>query len=308
VLRRRDALVLRVVRLKEGPEAAPNQPHKPKLAAFLFPSPPAGQDLPMVVLAFGRFAAIPGVAVIAHPVRRPRNARLCYKPRVRLPQAAAQQARFTRKFGTVLSYRSNKPKTSPHYRCKPNSEHDRHELGESPAYPRGQARHKGRSIMTSAPLWTSSRPTSVITDSVCALRRGRHDGHGAAAGAVTNLAPIALWRPADQLRQNLVETRADLLDRMQRRGAIEPAHLSLIAGISATLAELDRSARTIAAARAVVDAGGEAIRLVLLRDGTAITATEIAPTAAIALASALLDAAGSRLADDLAELRRKNSG
>jgi hypothetical protein len=122
---------------------------------------------------------------------------------------------------------------------------------------------------------------------------------------VTNLAPIALWRPADQLRQNLVETRADLLDRMQRRGAIEPAHLSLIAGITATLAELDRSARTIAAAPAVVDASGEAIRLVLPRDGTA---TELAPTAAITLAGALLDAAGSRLADDLAELRRKNSG
>jgi hypothetical protein len=39
-----------------------------------------------------------------------------------------------------------------------------------------------------------------------------------------------------------------------------------------------------------------------------LTATEIAPTAAIALAGAPLDAAGSRLADDLAELRRKNSG
>jgi hypothetical protein len=138
-----------------------------------------------------------------------------------------------------------------------------------------------------------------------AVRRGRHDGHRAAAGAVTNLAPIALRQPADRLRQNLVETRDSLLDRMARRGAIEPAHLSLIAGISATLAELDRSARTIAAAPAVVDASDEAIRLVLLRDGTAITATEIAPTAAIALAGALLDAAGSRLADDLAKLRRK---
>jgi hypothetical protein len=67
VLRRRDAPVLRVVRLKEGPEAAANQPHKRKLSAFIFSSLPEGQDLPMVVLAFGRFAVIPGVGVIAHP-------------------------------------------------------------------------------------------------------------------------------------------------------------------------------------------------------------------------------------------------
>jgi hypothetical protein len=60
VLRRRDAPVLRVVRLKEGPEAAANQPHKPKLCAFIFSSLPEGQDLPMVVLAFGRFRGHPG--------------------------------------------------------------------------------------------------------------------------------------------------------------------------------------------------------------------------------------------------------
>jgi hypothetical protein len=101
--------------------------------------------------------------------------------------------------------------------------------------------------------------------------------------------------------------RDDLLDRMARRGAIEPAHLSLIAGISATLAELDRSARTIAAAPVVVDASDKAIRLVLLRNGEAVVATELTPVLAIRLGGELLAAAGLRLADDLAALRAKDS-
>jgi hypothetical protein len=49
------------------------------------------------------------------------------------------------------------------------------------------------------------------------------------------------------------------------------------------------------------------IRLVLLHDGIAIAATELAATAAITLAGELLGAAGIRLADDLAELRAKDS-
>jgi hypothetical protein len=125
------------------------------------------------------------------------------------------------------------------------------------------------------------------------------------ADGVTNL--VALRRPTDRLREALVEMRNDMLDRMERRGAIEPAHLSLIAGISATLAELDRSARTIAAAPAVVDASDEAIRLVLLRNGTAVVATELTPVLAIRLGGELLAAAGLRLADDLAALRAKDS-
>jgi hypothetical protein len=125
---------------------------------------------------------------------------------------------------------------------------------------------------------------------------------------VTNLAPVALWRPPGELRRQLIEMRADMLDRMLRRGAAEPGHLPLIAGINAALEALDRSARTEAAAPAVVDGSGTAIRLVLYRDGAAIAATEIEATTAIALAGELLGAAGMRLADDLAELRRRPPG
>ena len=124
---------------------------------------------------------------------------------------------------------------------------------------------------------------------------------------MTNLAPVALWRPPGELRQKLVEMRDDLIARMQRRGAVEPGHLPLVGGINATLEALDREAQTIAAVPAVVDGSGTAIRLVLLRDGAAIAATELEATTAIALAGKLLSAAGMRLADDLAELRAKNS-
>jgi hypothetical protein len=66
VLRGRDAPVTRVVRLKEGKEIEGNQPDKPKLCIFIF----AGGDpenLPMVVLAFGRHAVIPALGAIAYP-------------------------------------------------------------------------------------------------------------------------------------------------------------------------------------------------------------------------------------------------
>jgi hypothetical protein len=124
---------------------------------------------------------------------------------------------------------------------------------------------------------------------------------------VTNLAPVALWRPPGELRQKLVEMRDDLIARMQRRGAVEPGHLPLIAGVNAALTALDRGAETENAAPAIVDARGEAIRLVLFREGAAIAAAELAATTAIALAGELLGAAGIRLADDLAELRAKDS-
>jgi hypothetical protein len=90
--------------------------------------------------------------------------------------------------------------------------------------------------------------------------------------------PLCAHLPPDTLRRKLIEMRADMLDRMQRRGAAEPGHLPLIAGINAALEALDRSARTIAAAPAVVDASGEAIRLVLLRNGDAIAAAPLSPS------------------------------
>jgi hypothetical protein len=67
VLRRRDAPVERVVRLKEETEIeAINQPHKHKLAVFLM-IPRYEDILPMVVLAFGRYGAIPGLGAIFLP-------------------------------------------------------------------------------------------------------------------------------------------------------------------------------------------------------------------------------------------------
>ena len=66
VLRRRDAPILRVMRLKEGTEAERiNQPHKRKLVAFGFGRP--RDNLPMVVLAFGRYGTIPGLGEIFLP-------------------------------------------------------------------------------------------------------------------------------------------------------------------------------------------------------------------------------------------------
>jgi hypothetical protein len=119
---------------------------------------------------------------------------------------------------------------------------------------------------------------------------------------VTNPAPVALWRPPGELRQRLTEMRTDLLDRM-RRGAVEPAHLPMLAGIAAALEALDRSAETEIAGAAVVDDSGTMIHLVMYRDGTAIAATPLSPVAAIRIGGELLGAAGLRLADDLAELR-----
>ena len=61
VLRRRAAPAERVVRLKEGTEIAGNQPHKPKLAVSIgLP----GYGLPLVVLAFGRYAVIPAIGIL----------------------------------------------------------------------------------------------------------------------------------------------------------------------------------------------------------------------------------------------------
>ena len=64
VLRRRDAPVEQVVRLKEGapPET---MPRRRKLSVFLTRS--GYETLPMVVLAFGRFGTIPAIGAIFIP-------------------------------------------------------------------------------------------------------------------------------------------------------------------------------------------------------------------------------------------------
>jgi hypothetical protein len=42
---------------------------------------------------------------------------------------------------------------------------------------------------------------------------------------MTNGAAVALWRPPGDLRQELVEMKAGMLDRMRQRDSVEPAHL-----------------------------------------------------------------------------------
>jgi hypothetical protein len=122
---------------------------------------------------------------------------------------------------------------------------------------------------------------------------------------VTNLAPVALW--PTPLREQLLELRDGIITRMERRGSIEPGQLPLLSGVAAAIAVLDRSVRMEAAAPAVVDATGAEIRLIVYRNGEAIAATPLSPVLAIQLGGELRAAAGLRLADDLAELRQKDS-
>jgi hypothetical protein len=100
----------------------------------------------------------------------------------------------------------------------------------------------------------------------------------------------------DRLRERLAELRADMLARMIARGAVEPGHLPLVAGINAAIDALDGvpiEAET--AARAVVSDDGRAIRLTLYAEAAAVAAVALSPERAIALAGRLLDAAGLRL-------------
>ena len=96
---------------------------------------------------------------------------------------------------------------------------------------------------------------------------------------------------------------ADLIDRMVRRGSVEPGHLPLIVGINAAITVLDQSAE--AAAPAAVDGSGAEIRLIVYRNGDAIAAAPLSPVAAVRLGGELLAAAGERLGADLAALRQQ---
>jgi hypothetical protein len=99
-----------------------------------------------------------------------------------------------------------------------------------------------------------------------------------------------------RLREKLVEMRADALDRMIRRGSVEPGHLPLIAGIKAVIDTLDSMpVAAEPATRAVVSDDSEPIRLTLYSEAGALAAAELTPAYAIALAGRLLDAAGMRL-------------
>ena len=96
---------------------------------------------------------------------------------------------------------------------------------------------------------------------------------------------------SDRLRDRLVELRDDALDRMARRGQVEPGQLPMLSGIAAALATLSAGV----SGRAEVDDGADAIVL-RVDDGRVTASIEVTPGAAIKLAGRLLDAAGLRLA------------
>jgi hypothetical protein len=101
----------------------------------------------------------------------------------------------------------------------------------------------------------------------------------------------------DRLRARLIELRDGMLDRMLRKGAIEPGHLPLLGGIAAALHALNSTPIEAGeAARAVVSDDGREIRLALYAEASAVAAVALSPERAIALAGRLLDAAGLRLA------------
>jgi hypothetical protein len=63
-------------------------------------------------------------------------------------------------------------------------------------------------------------------------------------------------RMSDRLRDRLVELRDDALDRMARRGQVEPGQLPMLSGIAAALSVLSAGGTP---GRAEVDDGGAGI-------------------------------------------------
>jgi hypothetical protein len=89
--------------------------------------------------------------------------------------------------------------------------------------------------------------------------------------------------------------RDEALGRMLRRGAVEPGHLPLIAGINAALVALVSIPIEDEAACAVVSDDGREIRLTLYAKTGAVAATVLDPVRAVALAQRLIGAALPRL-------------
>ena len=107
-------------------------------------------------------------------------------------------------------------------------------------------------------------------------------------------------RRASPLRERLIELRDEMLDRMRRRGQVEPGHLPMLAGIEAALKILECDAEGPAPqGRATALLAGASVLL-----DVTDAAVVLPPLAAIRLAGELLEAAGLGLADDLARLRR----
>jgi hypothetical protein len=113
---------------------------------------------------------------------------------------------------------------------------------------------------------------------------------------------------SDRLRDRLDQMREEYMSRLLRGSTLEPAFLSMIANITTVLSTLDEEERPSGpvpsgAATAETDSDGRNIRL-LISLGDTETAVSLSPLATIRLAGELLDAAGLRLADALARLRR----
>jgi hypothetical protein len=109
----------------------------------------------------------------------------------------------------------------------------------------------------------------------------------------------------ERLRERLLDMRDEALDRMLRRGAVEPGHLPILAGIEAALRALDDQMTTAEQGAATATLRADKRSICLIVDGAAgKTAISLGPLAAVRLGGELLDAAGLRLADDLARVRR----
>jgi hypothetical protein len=99
-----------------------------------------------------------------------------------------------------------------------------------------------------------------------------------------------------RLRDRLIELRDDALNRMLRRGTVEPGHLPLIAGIAAALNALDTMpVEAAAAARAVVSDDSRKIRLTLYSEAGAVATVALDPVRATALAGRLIEAVLGRM-------------
>jgi hypothetical protein len=96
------------------------------------------------------------------------------------------------------------------------------------------------------------------------------------------------------------------MDRMLRRGTVEPGHLPMLAGIDAALRAL-HDEETVAAlsgeATAEEDPDGKSIRL-RVRAGDTVVAVVLSPLAALRTAGEILEMCGRRLGEDLTNLRR----
>jgi hypothetical protein len=100
----------------------------------------------------------------------------------------------------------------------------------------------------------------------------------------------------DRLRERLIELRAEMLGRMVRKGAVEPGHLPLIAGVNAALDALGGMATEAElAGRVAVSDDGTTIRLTLYSERQAVAMVDIEPLHALALAGRLITAALARL-------------